>query len=192
MAPRKLRAKHHIIRSAPGKCPHSEAYYEWSSEEEIAANLKEHTKEVCSEDEDDEEDLPLPLPEDMEEIEFKKSSLPAFVGAINVQNNSSRHVQEDILPTPYHDLPPAIVNALRATDEMCAQNQKLTQEVIALEEENRILRGIIAKRISPPSPKRKLEYTGMGTTLSLFQAWGRCPGILSPSLLPLLSILVQS
>jgi hypothetical protein len=31
-------------------------------------------------------------------------------------------------------------------------------------------------------PRRRIEYMGMGTTLGLFQAWGRCPGIISPSL----------
>ena len=92
MAPRRLQAKHRIVRPAPGKRPINEVYYEWSSDEEITANLREPTKEVCSEDEEDEEEVPLPLPEDMEEIEFKKSSLPISVGAINVQNKFSRRV----------------------------------------------------------------------------------------------------
>ena len=40
--------------------------------------------------------------------------------------------------------------------------------------------------------RRRLEYTGMGTPLGLCQAWGRCPGIVSPSLLLPLPILVRS
>ena len=38
--------------------------------------MREPTEETRSEVEEEEEDVPLPLPEDMEEIEFKKSSLP--------------------------------------------------------------------------------------------------------------------
>lgn len=155
MAPRKLRAKHRIVRSAPGKRPHSEVYYECSSEEEIIANLKEPTKKVCSEDEEDEDDTPLPLPEDMEEIEFKKSSLPTFVGAINVQNNSSRHVQENKSPTPCKNISPLVDGALKVTDKLRAENRTLKQKINTLEEENRTLKGIIAKKISPSSSKKE-------------------------------------
>lgn len=66
----------------------------------------------------------------------------------------SHHVQEDILPTPHVDLPPAAIEALRAADEMCVENKMLTQKIITLEEQNHIPRGIIAKRLSPPPPKK--------------------------------------
>ena len=34
MAPQKLRAKHRIVQTSPGKCPYSEVYYELLSGEE--------------------------------------------------------------------------------------------------------------------------------------------------------------
>ena len=38
--------------------------------------------------------------------------------------------------------------------------------------------------------RRKLEYFGMGTTIGFFQAWERCPSIISQPLSLLLSIIV--
>ena len=158
MAPRRLHAKHRIIRPAPGKRPINEVYYEWSSDEAITANMREPTKEACSKDEEDEEDVPLTLPEDMEEIEFKKSSLPISVGAINVQNNPSRHVQENILPTPYHDLPSGCYQCIKGHQMRCVlRTRSSQQEVITLEGAKPYSStGSSPKWISPPpSPKKE-------------------------------------
>jgi hypothetical protein len=76
------------------------------------------------------------------------------------------------------------------------KNNELIQQVIR---EIRGLKEIMintSKDSTPPptpsSPKKETWSYGMGTPLGLCQAWGRCPGIVSPTLSLLLSFLVRS
>ena len=54
----------------------------------------------------------------------------------------------DILQTLHHNLSLSEINALKDVEEICAQNNSLTHEVIVLEEQNHALRRI----------NRNLEY----------------------------------
>jgi hypothetical protein len=71
------------------------------------------------------------------------------------------------------------------------KNNELIQQVI---HEIQSLKEVITTTSSPthPSPQKETWSYGMGTPLGQGQAWGSCPGIVSPALSLLLFFLVRS
>ena len=103
-------------------------------------------------------------------------------------------VDEEILQ-PHHNLfTPTEIESFMMIELARIQNKYLTSENILLKEHIIALKGIIRKLedllcsmceypSSPPSssPAKEHNHMGMGTPLGNCQAWGRCPGIVSPS-----------
>ena len=115
--------------------------------------------------------------------------------------------EEDILKPHYNLLTPTEIEAFKMIEIVRVQNKYLTRESILLQEYITALKGIIRKledllrsmcdttsstTPSSPPPKKENWVSGMGTPLGNCQAWGRCPGIVSPSPLSLPFSLVRS
>ena len=104
-------------------------------------------------------------------------------------------VEEENIPQPLPNLfTPTEIEAFKMIELARIQNKYLTRENILLKEHITALKGIIRKLedllrsmcdypSSPPSssPAKENWVSGMGTPLGNCQAWGRCPGIVSPS-----------
>ena len=112
--------------------------------------------------------------------ELQSSAIPNSVIPSNVKFLSYENMRRSVSCSPAAMKHPWVQGALAVTGKLHKEIMDLKQQVNKLEEENRILRGIIAKNITP-SPKRRHNHMGMGTPLGNCQAWGRCPGIVSPS-----------
>ena len=102
--------------------------------------------------------------------------------------------EEDILKPYLTHFTPAEIEAFRVIEIVRIQNKYLTRENILHQEHFIRLRSIIRRlqnllilmdRIasspqSSSSPPKENWVSGMGTPLGFRQAWGRCPGIVSP------------
>ena len=121
----------------------------------------------------------------------KKATLdPSLVAA---QELLVEEEEEDILKPYLTHLTPVEIEAYRIIEIVCIQNKYLTRENILHQEHITHLRSVIRRlenlltlkdRIapSPPSssaPPKENWVSGMGTPLGFYQAWGRCPGIVS-------------
>jgi hypothetical protein len=151
--------------------------YGWSSDEEVEADLKRMDSTDM-----EEEETSLPQPGDVH-VEFKTSSLPNTVKPPNTQFISYRNLKKSVAWPPSARMHPWVDGALTVTGKLRKETMDLKCKVHKLEEENHILRASLPRILHHHHRRRRLEYTGMGTTLGLCQAWGRCPGIVSPSLL---------
>ena len=89
---------------------------------------------------------------------------------------------------------PTEIEAFKMIEIVRVQNNYLNRENVLLQEHIIALKCIIHKledllrsmcnypsSPTPSSPTRKNWASGMGTPLGNCQAWGRCPGIISPS-----------
>ena len=111
----------------------------------------------------------------------------------------------DTLQLDHNLLTPTEIEAFKMIELARIQNKYLTQENILLKEHIVALKGIIRK-LEDLLPQcaiirhhhllhqpRRHNHMGMGTPLGNYQAWGRCPGIISQSqLLSLPFFLVRS
>ena len=88
-------------------------------------------------------------------MEFKKSSLPNLVKALNTRFISYRNLQNSVASSSSATLHPWVDSALTVTSKLRKEIMDLKHEVNKLEEENHILKGIIAKNIAPPLPKKE-------------------------------------
>ena len=138
---------------------------------------------------------------------FKRDESKEAIGdqALAVEQVLPVEEEEDTLQPYYEYLTPTEIEAFSIIDTVCVQNKYLTRENILLQEHIITLRSVIQRleyllslkekdepsTTSPslPSSSRKETWVhGMGITLGLCQAWGRCFGIVSPPLSLLLSI----
>jgi hypothetical protein len=123
--------------------------YGWSTDEEVEDDLKRMESTDV-----EEEETSQPQPGDMH-LEFKKSSLPNMVKPPNTRFISYRNLKKSVASSPSARMHPWVDGALTVTGKIRGEIMDLKRQVNKLEEENRILRGIIAKNIAPPSPKKE-------------------------------------
>ena len=101
---------------------------------------------------------------------------------------------DDILQLDHNLLTPTEIKAFKMIELARIQNMYLTSENILLKEHIIALKGIIRKledllhsmydyhhHLHLLHQPRRYNNMGMGTPLGNRQAWGRCPGIVSPS-----------
>ena len=87
--------------------------------------------------------------------ELHNSSIPNSVIPSNFRFLSYENMKKSVTCSPEAMQHPWIKGALAITGKLCKEIMDLKQQVNKLEEENRILRGIIAKNITSPSPTRE-------------------------------------
>ena len=94
------------------------------------------------------------------QAEFTMGELPSLVVPTSVTPSNSRFLSYENMKKSFTCSPeamqhPWVKGALAVTGKLRKEIMDLKQQVNKLEEENRILRGIIAKNITSPSPKRE-------------------------------------
>ena len=87
--------------------------------------------------------------------ELQSSAIPNSVIPFNVRFLSYENMKKSVTGSPIAMQHPWVQGALAVTGKLRKEIMDLKQQVNKLEEENRILRGIIAKNITSPSPKRE-------------------------------------
>ena len=87
--------------------------------------------------------------------ELQSSAIPNSVIPSNVRFLSYENMKKSVTGSPTAMQHPWVQGALAVTGKLRKEIMDLKQQVNKLEEENRILRGIIAKNITSPSPKRE-------------------------------------
>ena len=86
--------------------------------------------------------------------ELQSSAIPNSVIPSNVRFLSCENMKKSVTFSPAAMQHPWVKGALAVTGKLRKEIMDLKQQVNKLEEENRILRGIIAKNITPPPPKK--------------------------------------
>ena len=87
--------------------------------------------------------------------ELQSSAIPNSVIPSNVRFLSYENMKKSVTGSPAAMQHPWVQGALAITGKLRKEIMDLKQQVNKLEEENRILRGIISKNITSPSPKRE-------------------------------------
>ena len=87
--------------------------------------------------------------------ELQSSAIPNSVIPSNVRVLSYENMKKSVTCSPVAMQQPWMQGALAVTGKLRKEIMDLKQQVNKLEEENRILRGIIAKSITSPSPKKE-------------------------------------
>ena len=87
--------------------------------------------------------------------ELQSSTVPNSVIPSNVKFLSYENMKKSVTCSPAAMQHPWVKGALAVTGKLRKEIMDLKQQVNKLEEENRILRGIIAKKITPPTPKKE-------------------------------------
>ena len=87
--------------------------------------------------------------------ELQSSAIPNSVIPSNVRFLSYENMKKSVTGSPAAMQHPWVQGALAVTGKLRKEIMDLKQQVNKLEKENRILRGIIAKNITSPSPKRE-------------------------------------
>ena len=85
--------------------------------------------------------------------ELQSSAIPNSVIPSNVRFLSYENMKRSVTCSPAAMQHPWVQGALAVTGKLCKEIMDLKQQVNKLEEENRILRGIIAKKITPTTKK---------------------------------------
>ena len=88
--------------------------------------------------------------------ELQSSAIPNLVIPSNVRFLSYENMKKSVTCSPAAMQHPWVQGALAVTGKLRKEIMDLKQQVNKLEEENRILRGIIAKNITSPSPKKEI------------------------------------
>ena len=86
--------------------------------------------------------------------ELQSSAIPNLVIPSNVRFLSYENMKKSVTCSPAAMQQPSVKGSLAVTGKLCKEIMDLKQQVNKLEEENRILRGIIAKNITSPPPKK--------------------------------------
>ena len=94
------------------------------------------------------------------QAEFMMGELPSLAVPTSVIPSNSRflsyeNMKKSVTCSPAAMQHPWVKGALAVTSKLRKEIMDLKQQVNKLEEENRILRGIIAKNITSPSPKKE-------------------------------------
>ena len=87
--------------------------------------------------------------------ELQSSAFPNSVIPSNVRFLSYENMKKSVTCSPAAMQHPWVRGALAVTGKLHKEIMDLKQQVNKLEEENRILRGIIAKKITPATPKKE-------------------------------------
>ena len=87
--------------------------------------------------------------------ELQSSAIPNSVLPTNVRFLSYENMKKSVTCSPAAMQHPWVKGALAVTGKLRKEIMDLKQQVNKLEEENRILRGIIAKNITSPPPKKE-------------------------------------
>ena len=87
---------------------------------------------------------------------LQSSAIPTSVIPSNVRFISYENMKKSVTRSPAAMKHPWVKGALAVTGKLRKEIMDLKQQVNKLEEENRIMRGIIAKNITSPSPKREI------------------------------------
>ena len=87
--------------------------------------------------------------------ELQSSAIPNSVIPSNARFLSYENMKKSVTGSPVAMQHPWVQGALVVTGKLRKEIMDLKQQVNKLEEENCILRGIIAKNITSPSPKRE-------------------------------------
>ena len=87
--------------------------------------------------------------------ELQSSGIPNSVIPSNVRFLSYENMKRSVTCSPAAMQHPWVQGALAVTGKLRKEIMDLKQQLNKLEEENRILRGIIAKNITSPSPKKE-------------------------------------
>ena len=87
--------------------------------------------------------------------ELQSSAIPNSVIPSNVRFLSFENMKKSVTCSPTAMQHPWVQGALTVTGKLRKEIMDLKQQLNKLEEENRILRGIIAKNITSPSPKKE-------------------------------------
>ena len=138
--------------SHPMPCPraNSDADHFWpSTEEEVEADLKR----IYAMEEDQEVTSRFRAGFIMGEL--PSSDIPNSVIPSNVRFLSYENMKKSVTCSPAAMQHPWVKGALAITSKLRKEIMDLKQQVNKLGEENRILRGIIAKNITSPPPKKE-------------------------------------
>ena len=87
--------------------------------------------------------------------ELQSSAIPNSVIPSNVRFLSYENMRRSVSCSPVAMQHPWVKGALAVTGKLRKEIMDLKQQVNKLEEENHILRGIIAKNITSPPPKKE-------------------------------------
>ena len=87
--------------------------------------------------------------------ELQSSAIPNLVIPSNIRFLSYENMKKSVTCSPVAMQHPWVQGALTVTGKLRKEIMDLKQQLNKLEEENRILRGIIAKNITSPSPKKE-------------------------------------
>ena len=87
--------------------------------------------------------------------ELQISAIPNLVIPSNVRFLSYENMKKSVTCSPVAMQHPWVKGSLAITGKLHKENMNLKQQVNKLEEENRILKGIIAKNIMSPYPKKE-------------------------------------
>ena len=87
--------------------------------------------------------------------ELQSSAIPNSVIPFNVRFLSYENMKKSVTCSPAAMQHPWVKGALAVTGRLRKEIMDLKKQVNKLEEENRILRGIIAKNITSPLPKKE-------------------------------------
>ena len=87
--------------------------------------------------------------------ELQSSAIPNSVIPSNVKFLSYQNMKKSVTCSPVAMQHPWVKGALAVTEKLRKEIMDLKQQLNKLEEENHILRGIIAKNITSPSPKKE-------------------------------------
>ena len=87
--------------------------------------------------------------------ELQSSAIPNSVIPSNVRFLSYENMKKSVTCSPAAMQHPWVQGALTVTGKLCKEIMDLKQQLNKLQEENRILRGIIAKKIATPTLKKE-------------------------------------
>ena len=108
-------------------------------------------------------------------VELKKSSLPDSVKPPNAKFISYNNLKRSVASSSVARMHPWVDGALTITGKLRKEIMDLSQKINKLEEENHILKGIIAKNIAPPPPKKETWVHGYGHSPWLVPILGDVP-----------------
>ena len=139
-----------VSHPTPGPGANSDAYHFGpSTEEEMEADLKR----IDAMEEDQEVTSRFRAGFTMGELQ--SSAIPNSVIPSNVRFLSYENMKKSVTCSPAAMQHPWVKGALAVTGKLRKEIMDLKQQVNKLEEENHILRGIIAKNITSPPPKKE-------------------------------------
>ena len=159
-----------VSHPTPGPRANSDAdYFEPSTEEEMEADLKR----IDAMEEDHEVTSRLQARFMMEELQ--SSVIPNSVIPPNARFLSYENIKKTVTCSPAAMQHPWVKEALAVVCKLRKETMDLKQQVNKLEEENHILRGIIAKNITSLPPKRDINIWVWALPLATSKIGGGAP-----------------